>query len=99
MTNSTVDITGSTIDIAQNSAATVNIGTFDSDVNIEGETENIGYHAFGTTNVINMQGSTINIGTVGFGSTVNIGNVLSNVFIESRDNTAIGIGNFLDQFA
>ena len=60
---------------------------------------NIGYHAFGTTNVINMQGSTINIGTTGVGSTVNIGNVLSNVFIESMDNTAIGIGNYLDQFA
>ena len=95
--NATVDITGTTIDIAQNASATVNLGTFDTNVNIEGQTVNIGYHAFGTTNVINMQGSTINIGTTGVGSTVNIGNVLSNVFIESRDNTAIGIGNFFDQ--
>ena len=98
ITDSTVDITGSTIDIAQNSAATVNIGTFDTDVNIEGETVNIGYHSFGSTNVINMQGSTINIGTVGVASTVNIGNVLSNVFIESMDNTAIKVGNFFSQF-
>jgi hypothetical protein len=45
-----------------------------------------------------MQCSIINIGTTGVGSTVNIGNVLSNVFIESMDNTAIQIGNFLNQF-
>jgi hypothetical protein len=46
-----------------------------------------------------MQGGIINIGTIGVGSNIKIGNVLSNVFIESMDNTAIGVGNFLDQFA
>ena len=45
-----------------------------------------------------MQGSIINIGTVGVASTVNIGNVLSNVFIESMDNTAIKVGSFFSQF-
>ena len=100
ITNSTatVDINGTTIDIAQNSDATVNIGTFDTDVNIEGQTVNIGYHAFGSTNVINMQASTINIGTVGVASSVNIGNVLSNVNIQSLPGTSIGISNFINQF-
>jgi hypothetical protein len=32
-------------------------------------------------------------------STIKIGNPSATVFIESMDNAAIGVGNFLDQFA
>jgi hypothetical protein len=45
-----------------------------------------------------MQASTINIGTVGVASSVNIGNVLSNVNIQSLPGTSIGISNFINQF-
>ena len=95
---SELDIVGSTINIAQDNGATVNLGTYDTNVNIEGHNVNIGYHTFGSTNTINMQASTINIGTVGVASTVNIGNVLSYVNIQSLPNTSIGISNFISQF-
>ena len=82
-TGSIVHIEGSPINIGQNSNCTVNLGTYDTNVEILGQMIDFCYHINGTTNIINMYASSTNIGTIGIASTINIGNVSSAVNVEA----------------
>ena len=49
------------------------------------------------TTDVEIEGSNIRIGTAGFLNNVYIGNTFSNVRIESMDNAAIRVGQYMDQ--
>ena len=72
--------------------STVNVGNALNSVAIESNNLSI------ESNEINIRGPIINIGTSLMPSTITIGNIFSDVFIESRDNAAINVGNFFSQF-
>ena len=50
------------------------------------------------TTDVEIEASNIRIGTAGYLNNVFIGNTFSNVRIESMDNVAIGVPNYLNQF-
>ena len=87
--------TGTTTNNIKGNIINVGENLFSSAVNVQGTNISIG-DAQQTTNV-EIEANNIRIGTAGFLNNVYIGNVYSNVRIESMDNAAIGVGNFFDQ--
>ena len=69
-------------------------------MNLKGNTINIGEDVLSMTGTtVNIEANNIYMGTAGYLNNVTIGNNYSNVRIQSMTNTAINVGNFMDQFA
>jgi len=74
----------------------INIGETDSTVLMQGNNITIGDD---TSTNVTIEGNNINLGNATLFSTIKIGNELATVYIKSLSTSAIGVGNFFDQFA